>query len=320
MKRLICMLLLLALCLPIMGCARYETAQDGQSSEEISLFATFYPIYALAELIVDDVPDVRLNCLVQPQDGCLRNYQLSDWDLALLLRSADAVIAGGRGLESFEGTLTALGESGPAVSTLMYNMVLSKAEAVNVPQDAESHWQDENPFVYMSVDGAIELCRRLAAHMATLDPKYQAQYAQNFEAAQARLEALKAEMLASAGTCSGVDVAVMNEALVYTAEMFDMNIALCWAREGGEGVEGADLESCLKALDNSGAKIVLIEKQAPAGLCAALENSGYVLAKLDTMSTRPASEGADGYFAAQLANAEAIGAACEAQKGEGIAE
>ena len=26
------------------------------------------------------------------------------------------------------------------------------------------------------------------------------------------------------------------------------------------------------------------------------------------------------YFAAQLANAEAIGAACEAQKGEGIAE
>ena len=87
-------------------------------------------------------------------------------------------------------------------------------------------------------------------------------------------------------------------------------------------MEGADLESCLKALDNSGARIVLIEKQAPAGLCAALENAGYVLAKLDTMSHAAGFRGLrHGYFAAQLANAEAVtGAACEAQKGEGIAE
>ena len=37
--------------------------------EELNVYATFYPLYAIAEMILEDVPDARLNCLVQPQDG-----------------------------------------------------------------------------------------------------------------------------------------------------------------------------------------------------------------------------------------------------------
>ena len=175
MKRLISLLLLLALSLSLSACTHKETASTAQEPESISIYATFYPVYALTEMITEDVPDVSLHCLVQPQDGCLRDYQLSDWDLALLARSADAVIAGGRGLESFESSLENLGESGPAVSSLMVNMELEEVTAVNVDADSDSHWSDANPFIYMDVDGAIELCQRIAAHMGTLDPKYQAQ-------------------------------------------------------------------------------------------------------------------------------------------------
>ena len=317
MKRLICTLLLLALCLSLASCARENAAQNEQKqeAENISIFATFYPIYALTEMIAADVPGVRVSCLVQPQDGCMRDYQLSDWDLALLLRSANAVIAGGRGLESFDGTLTAFGEHGPAVSTLMYNMELAKVVAENVSQDTQSHWEDENPFIYMSVDGAIELCKRIVAHMSTLDPKYQQQYADNCKTAEAQLEALKVEMRARAGECAGMSVIVMNEALIYAARDFDLDIALCYARESGEDLEGADLESCLEALQSCSASVILLEKQAPAKLCAALEAAGYVLAKLDTMSTRPASECANGYYDAQRHNAEAIGMACDTLAG-----
>ena len=45
---------------------------------------------------------------------------LSDWD-AYLLQAADLVVAGGRGLESFESTLQSLGAAGPAVALTLYN-------------------------------------------------------------------------------------------------------------------------------------------------------------------------------------------------------
>ena len=102
--RAISVLLLLSL---LVGCS--PIVED--TPDAISLYATFYPIYALAQMVLQDVPDLTLNCLVQPQDGCLRAYSLSDWDLYLLAYSADGVIMGGCGLESFEDTLTALGQS-----------------------------------------------------------------------------------------------------------------------------------------------------------------------------------------------------------------
>ena len=315
MKRLISTMLLLALCLSLSACKRDESAQNEEETQNISIYATFYPIYALSEMIVDGVPDVTLHCLVQPQDGCLRDYQLSDWDLALLTRGAGAVIAGGRGLESFESSLTSLGESGPAVSTLMYNMELKQVTAANVEEDSESHWADANPFIYMDVDGAIELCQRIAAHMGTLDPKYQEEYSANYESTKTRLEDLKTDMLAAAGDCVGIKAIVMNEALVYTADMFGLETEIYYARESGEDIEGTDLDTCLETLGTCDAKLILIEQQAPTALCASLEAAGYTLVKLDTLSTEKTSDGSSGYFKAQQANAAAIGEAVISLKG-----
>ncbi|MBQ3423728.1 MAG: hypothetical protein IJH38_00820, partial [Clostridia bacterium] len=107
-------------CMLLTSCRRLVPEEE----ETISVYASFYPIYALADGVTRSVPDVELHCLVQPQDGCLRSYQLSDWDLALLKRGADAVISGGRGLESFEDALFTLGKEGPAVSAVLYNIDL----------------------------------------------------------------------------------------------------------------------------------------------------------------------------------------------------
>ena len=57
------------------------------------------------------------------------------------------------------------------------------------------------------------------------------------------------------------------------------------------------------------ARVVLVEKQAPSSLVGALEGAGYVVARLDVLSTRRADMGAEGYFAAQQENAEAVSAA-----------
>lgn len=299
---LICLCLLSSL---LSGCGRKggegEMADDGVTR----IYASFYPLYALTQLITEGVDGVELNCLVQPQDGCLRSYELSNWDLALL-GSADVVIAGGRGLESFESVLYALGEQGPAVSAVLYNMELKQQPAINTQADTASHWLDPNPHIYMSIDGAINILQRIASSLAIIDPAHEAEYERNLEAAQNQLEMLDTELKNSLSFASGRKVIVINEALVYTAQQYGLEIDLCFDRESGAGLAGKELEDCLELLDGSESTIILIEKQAPQAFCEALEAAGYHLARLDVLSTRRANEGSQGYFEAQRANAQAL--------------
>ncbi|OQA71062.1 MAG: hypothetical protein BWY35_02354 [Firmicutes bacterium ADurb.Bin248] len=63
------------------------------------------------------------------------------------------------------------------------------------------------------------------------------------------------------------------------------------------------------------ARVVLIEKQAPKALVDALTDAGYIVTKIDILSTGREDMGADGYFTAQLENARAIGRAFEDAEG-----
>lgn len=309
---LLCLVLLLSM---LTGCEKAAPEPEQEEKTDLNVYATFYPIYAIASMITQDVPELKLNCLVQPQDGCLRDYSLSDWDLALLLGSADAVLAGGRGLESFESLLYALGEDGPAVSGVLYNMELSSVELQTQRED--SHWEGENPHIFLKTDGAMEIAVRIAAILEELDPRYADIYAKNLETTKNRLKSLQQEIRAEGEALAGQSVILMNEALLYCAEEFDMEIALCIERESGEALYDQSLENCLTQLEDCGAQVIFVEKQAPQRFCEALEAVGYRLVRLDTLSTRRADEGSEGYFEAIRANAAAIQAAFAAE-GEDI--
>ena len=72
---------------------------------------------------------------------------------------------------------------------------------------------------------------------------------------------------------------------------------------------GADLDDLLEALAESGAEVVLIERQAPQNLIEALESAGYTVARLDTLMTHAADGDREAYERAMLENAEVIAAA-----------
>lgn len=298
------MLFPLLLALMLAGC-RPLVADD---EKPLNIYATFWPIYALTDALMADVPDASLHCLVQPQDGCLRAYPLSDWD-AYMLSSADAVICGGRGLESFESLLFQLGDSGPAVSAVLYNLELAEGEGDGDREDA--HWDGANPHLYMSVDGAKEMIESIAAALMTLDPKYAEQYAANEDAAEAALDALAEDMRAAAGDIAGQPVILMNEALVYAARDYALSVAAWYERESGEGLYGDALSACIEKLKASQAKVVLIEKQAPAALVSALKDAGFSVALMDVLSTGREDQGFSGYIEVQKNNARAVGWAFE---------
>lgn len=298
--------LIAAFCLCLSGCGAKKEASIPADDGSMNIYASFYPIYALADLITDGVENVNLHCLVQPQDGCLRAYQLSDWDLVLIDGAADAIFIGGSGLESFESILYALGEDGPVVSALLYDMNLKHQMAKNSSEDTDSHWIGENPHIYMDVDAAQELCRRICATMVLLDPVHEKDYIANLQKAQNSLADLKEEIQQNLSSLQDKKVIAMNEALVYADTVYGLSIELCFERENGENIDGKDLENCLAMLENCEANVILMEKQAPQALCSALEAAGYRIAQMDVLSTHRSDEGAEGYFRAHRANVQAI--------------
>ena len=163
--------------------------------EETRVMTTFYPLYVIALNLTRDVPALTLTNLVQPQDGCPRSYELSNWDAALIA-GQDAVIIGGRGLERFEAALTGVG--GPAVLTALSGLTLyNSGEAVN---EESTHLAGDNPWLFLSVAGAMEMSISIASGMAQLDEPYAAIYQENLSAYLARLEDLADDMAHSPGS------------------------------------------------------------------------------------------------------------------------
>lgn len=302
MRRIALFLLLLAaLALTMSACAPLVE----EAPQELQIYATFYPFYALTALLTEDIEGLRLSCLVQPQDGCLRDYALSDWDL-YLLSGADMVIAGGRGLESFESTLQSLGSSGPVVALTLYNTELYGQGEEAADGEEDDHFTGANPHLYMGIDGAKYILEGAASALAELYPQHAEAVFSNMQAGEERLDALETQMRSVAADAEGGRVIIMNEALVYTAEELGLEIAGSYARESGQPLYEGDVEDCLEQLAAMDACVALVEKQAPSSLTETLEKAGYIVARLDVLSTCRADMGAEGYFAAQEENARAV--------------
>ena len=298
----------LAVVMLLTGCQnvpKVAVPETTESPEQV-VYASFYPVYALAEMILHDVPDMKLLQLVQPQDGCLRDYQLSDWDLYQLAFNADAAIIGGRGLESFASGLQNLGDEGPAVVTMFQNLELDNNGKRSTEEDS-SHLSDENPHLYLSARALPEILESLYAYMLELDPMYESSYSANLETALERANQLIGEYdAAMAKIDRAIPVALLNEALIYPAKDLDLNVVCRIDRESGTNLYSTELAEAIQALNEAQVSVVFVEKQAPDALVNALTESGFQIVKLDILSTGRAEMGAEGYFEAMRSNLKAI--------------
>lgn len=300
MKRLF-LIALMCVCLVLTGCNPVVDNDD-----TMILYASFYPFYALTDGLMEKIPGSELHCLVQPQDGCLREYALSDWDIYILASSADGVIMGGRGLESFENTLFGLDESSIAISAVLYNLELYNQEEESVSDEDASHLTGANPHLYMSIDGAKLISESIAATLLSYDPDYSDQYTENLGKVLSELETLKTQTHEITGDISDRSVVLMNEALIYVAQDYDLNVVEWIDRESGEALYDSDLEECIETISAAKADAVLIEKQAPQSFKDALKEAGFKIAEIDILSTKTEVDGFQGYIDAQISNAQAL--------------
>ena len=247
------------------------------SSDDLIVYASFYPIYLLASEIARDVPGIEIRCLTQPQAGCIRSYALSDWDRANLAQ-ADALIRGGRNLETFAD----LGLAGFEV--LGGLTLLNETEVLPEGDDEAGHDKGANPWLFLSVEGTIAMTSSLSAGLSALDPVGASKYDSNARSLRSKLRSLQNEIAPARAKVSGTKVAIFHEGLPYVAGDLGLEIAVTIRRESATDLSSTELSEAIEAMRAAGVTVLLIEKQAPDRLLRALSDAGLRVAKIDTMT------------------------------------
>ena len=149
-------------------------------NETYTVLASCFPVYALTEAIIKDVPGLSLDLLTLPRTEGYSDYELSDWESSLM-QSADMFICFGRGFESFD---TGYLSDECILLTLLGNEQLLEYE--------DGSQANENPYVYLSAGGTKMLLAKIASAMKTVDPGFTDMYDRNLDTALQLLDSIEA--------------------------------------------------------------------------------------------------------------------------------
>lgn len=210
--------LLMLACLVLGSCTRKAdatraTAPATEADQQLTVTASFYPLYVMLLNITENAPGVELQLMAPADTGCLHHYHLSTADMRLL-QDTDIMVVNGAHMEEFmEKVLEALPESCIVTATGDWPLV------------------DGNPHVWVSPAGAIHQVRQIAQGLARLDPANSSLYQQNADAYTARLQNLLDSMRARLAPFAGASMITFHEAFPYFAAEFELDLAGSIQRE-----------------------------------------------------------------------------------------
>ena len=214
-KKGLVLFLLSALLFTACGTEKNKT----EETDKLTVVTSFYPVYLLAQEIVQGAEGIRLENMAQPQTGCLHDYELSISDMKLL-ETADIFIINGGGMESFlEQALERYPEL--TVVDTSEGIALLEEEA---HQHEHEHEHEGNSHIWLSPARAAQQAESIAAALSEMDQADAAVFAENAARFKEETDALLQEA-AQLNLPEGTEAEVFHEGFAYFAELFGMEIA-----------------------------------------------------------------------------------------------
>ena len=265
------------------------------------IYAANYPCYAISRLITEDVPDMHLNMLMQPQLSGYASYELSDWDQALL-SGADVAVFMGNG---FEEASAYTNESTAIISLLSLATLEASPEDCLILDFSLGETPTYSPWLYITPSGAMQLCEIMCGNMAYLDQMYSSNYYDNLDKAYELLSPFDEE-LRSLDVIQGVKVAVAHDAFLYTAKELDAKVALSIRRDTVQSLSEDEVRQCINALNENDIQVLFIERQADADMIKAFEDAGITVMRQELMLDIPETFSYQGLIDSYKANTSEI--------------
>ena len=272
MKKTLALLLMVSLLL-LTGCA---------AAEEISVMATFYPVYILAENVLDGVEGVTLSSMTPPSTGCLHDYQLLTSDMKALAKS-QALLVNGAGMESF---LPGLEEQFPNLKIVDCSQGVALMGEEQDEQDHDHDHGEYNAHIWLDPQNAIQMVRNLRDGLTELLPGSANKIAENAEAYISKLEALDAELREAIAALPEKQIVTFHEAFPYFAKAYGLEVVAVVALEPDEPISPRMLKRVIQQVKDAGCPPLFSEPQYEnTALRTIAQETGAAVYELDPLVT-----------------------------------
>ncbi len=270
-------LLLVLLLVSLSGC--------GAAAEDVSVMATFYPVFILAENVLDGVEGVSLSSMTPPGTGCLHDYQLLTSDMRALAK-AQALLINGAGMEAFLPDVTGQFPDLTVIDCSVGVDLIAEEEDEDEDHDHGHEHGEYNAHIWLAPENAIQMVKDIRDGLSALLPDQAGRISDNAEAYIARLSALDAELRAAIEPLSRKEIVTFHEAFPYFARAYGLEVKAVVALEPDEPVSPRMLKEVIDKVKAAGNPPLFSEPQyESAALRTVALETGAPVYELDPLVT-----------------------------------
>ena len=287
------------------------------------LVTSFYPMYVLAENLIEGVEGVTVSNLTENQTGCLHDYQLTSRDMKLLAQ-ADAFLINGAGMELFMEKVL---ENNMELTVIeaSHGMTLLEGvehnhnhgghtdeepgheeehETAHDEASHDDHSRTENGHVWMDVEWYRRQVLTVKEELQQLLPEQK----EAIEAAAAdydtKLQALTQYVSELQENTEGVPVVIFHEAFAYLADSLGMEVLVALSLDEETVPSAGEIAEVIEEINFHGGAVIFIERDYAEYADKILAETDALAVYLNPLTTGNGS--ADSYVAEMQKNLDVI--------------
>lgn len=246
--------LLAVIAIIVIAAGIYAGKKNEGGNDKIEVVTSFYPVYVIANNLLDGIEDVNLSCLSEPKTGCLHDFQLTPEDMKLLDK-ADIFIINGSGAESFIDKV---------ISECDNLVIINGTESLDEEEELLMHaWM--NPLDYlMEVDN-------ISKGLIEALPQYKEQIEKNniaYTKAVGKISVFSSHMPA----VTGKSVILFSEAFEPLAKYLSLKVLLVVDLDEEREVSSAEVKEVIDALNANPEAFIMADETYGKKLAETIQN------------------------------------------------
>lgn len=290
-KRISSVLLSAALVLTLVSCDEYDV--PGEDDGKFNIVTSFYPVQILVMNIAGGIDGVEVDCMSDPNLGCIHDHVFTTEDLRLI-ENADVYVENGLGLEMFNDQILSAYPDLPII------------EAAAGVTDAPSDEDEVNGHIWTNIDDYILEINEVSSRLSELDPGHASEYSANAEAYIARINDLTSEYSDVIASAAGQKVLVLDESLPSFCIYLGMDYITIETDHEQSALSAGQIGDTIGYMNDNGITAIFTEPDDRAGFAYSIASeTGATIYELHTALTGEVYE--DAYIDQMEHNFEVLG-------------
>ena len=260
-----------ALAMQFASCAGVGSAVEDDG--KFNIVTSFYPMQILVMNIAGGIDGVSVECMSDPNIGCIHDHVFTTDDLRLV-ENADVYVENGLGLETFNDQL---------LSTYPDLQIIEAAASVT---DAPEDEGEVNGHVWTSPEDYIIEITEVANGLAQADPEHADQYLANADEYIGKVDDLLVTNADCMSAVRGMSVLVIDETLPSFCEWLGLEYEMVETDHEQSALSAGDIADIIDWMNTNGVSVIFVSADSDTAIADAIASeSGATVYVMNTCMT-----------------------------------